>query len=406
MVNRLIFDENGLLDEDSTLDNQASKGDDGILVYQVSYANYDYTNSFLTVSARLPDGNVIEGMSASYTDIGATKGFSFLIRAPLTAQAGTVQLSFVLRDTTPTYTSPNNYFYEILVSTTINLTVADSAHSQSTTAITYDELEDLQNTIQSNYASLDNKKIDKDLRTYYSLNTNPTGYEEVPLSNGTTITYVHSTRVLNKVDTVNSVTPDANRNVEITSADIPHANTTVNGKFNAIDTSLIEMTNDINNKVSEGNDLVRCRDGSFQGDTPEFTEVSGLLENTVTIAEDGQSFVVELDGYDFEAGDIMQIDASIVDSATDPATSYFTHVMFVLDRSDLTYSPLYPNRTFRYDTYAVVQQSGGQSIIPIQAVLKPQLDGTKIVLNGSFSFWSTPAGSQRAINSVSVKVRR
>lgn len=97
--NYVIFDVNGLL-TDSSL-KPISKGNNKVDTFYIAFEEYDYTNTYVTISATLPSGNTLPELGTSISDFffneNNYKGYKFVVTEPLTAQSGLLTITFNLK---------------------------------------------------------------------------------------------------------------------------------------------------------------------------------------------------------------------------------------------------------------------------------------------------------------------
>ena len=97
--NYVIYDANGLLNKSDL--HPISKGNNNVDKFHIAFTEYDYNDTYITVATTLPDGNSLPELTTSISDFNFDgvdyKGYSFTISEPLTAQAGTMTLTFHLK---------------------------------------------------------------------------------------------------------------------------------------------------------------------------------------------------------------------------------------------------------------------------------------------------------------------
>ena len=145
--NYLKYNNLGIL-VDSQLE-QVSQGNHNVDYYYIAYDVYDYTNGYVTVSVTLPDGTQLPELATSPKEFefeGNTyKGFVFVLRDILTAETGTLSMTFNLK-------SAENDTQ--LCSSRLNVTIHESDMHTSPT-ITDAQYEQMQEVIRENTVKVD-----------------------------------------------------------------------------------------------------------------------------------------------------------------------------------------------------------------------------------------------------------
>lgn len=147
--NYLKYNNLGIL-VDSQLE-EVSQGNHNVDYYYIAYDVYDYTNGYVTVSVTLPDGTQLPELATSPKEFefeGNTyKGFAFVLRDALTAEAGTLSMTFNLK-------SAENDTQ--LCSSRLNVTIHESdMHTSPTiTDVQYNQMQEIirENTVKSEEA--------------------------------------------------------------------------------------------------------------------------------------------------------------------------------------------------------------------------------------------------------------
>lgn len=291
--NYVIFDANGLL-SDSAL-YSISRGNHNVDAFKVAFTEYDYNNTYMTVAVTLPDGNTLPQLATSISDFEfknkSYKGYKFVVTEPMTSQAGTVTMTFVVKSKEDD---------SRLCTSQLNITIYDSDVATSTT-ITDAQLEQIMITIDNTGKELDDKKLNKDFTQYpntfakdedliaiYNMEDRTNG--SIPVS----ATY--------NITSINGVEP-VDKSVVINAYDIPYNEKSTGAVLD-------ETIKDLSRRVpySEG---VTHRSGvdinietelpAFKGLLP-YTYIENDAEKAKNVAE------ISANGYDFQEGDIINLD--------------------------------------------------------------------------------------------------
>ena len=293
--NYVIFDTNGLL-SDSTL-YPISRGNHNVDAFKVAFTEYDYDNTYMTVAVTLPDGHTLPQLATSISDFEfknkSYKGYKFVVTEPMTSQAGTVTMTFVVKSKEDD---------SRLCTSQLNVTIYDSDVATSTT-ITDAQLEQIMITIDSTGKELDDKKLDKNFSLYNT--TEVSGDELIAVysrenkTNGSipvSATY--------NITSINGVEP-VDKSVVINAYDIPYNEKSTGAVLD-------ETIEDLSRRVpySEG---VTHRSGVDIEIETELPAFKGLLPYTYIVNDpekDRNVAEIYSNGYDFQAGDIINLDVT------------------------------------------------------------------------------------------------
>lgn len=290
--NYVIFDANGLLG-DSEL-HPISKGNNNVDRFNVAFANYDYTNTYITVAVTLPDGNTLPELATSIKEFTfkniTYKGYNFTVSEPLTAQAGTLTFTIVLKSKEDD---------SRLCTSRLNITIYDTDVPVEPT-ITEAQLNSLLIAIDDTGKELDEKKLNKDFSLYEKA-SNVNGKETIAVyKDGTnkTIAVEDTYNITN----INGVEP-VNKKVELTAENIKYSNGTT---ASALTETINELANKIN--YSEG---VMHRNGVIIQEEVQTSEYKGLvpytyIQNDATLEQNVA--VITEKGYKFKLGDLINLD--------------------------------------------------------------------------------------------------
>ena len=285
--NYKLFNINGLLLDGNEI--PVSKGNKGVDVFYFHFEGYNYLENYVTVAVTLPDGTALPelGTANDTFEFKGKKynGYKIVLLEPLTAQAGILTMTIDLINNT------NN---TKLCSSQLKITIHDS---DTPTVPTIEEAQyhQLLQTINDNYNTLNETKLYKNF-TEYESETNVNSDDLVAINKNGETKNAKLEDVYN-IKTVNNVAP-TNKNVTITSANIPHEDTTISDK-------LVTLEDSLNNKANV-EDTVFFRDGGFIDDGLIST---GLL-NLTTDSHDvfGRIFLTETK---FIGGDILTCDLEL-----------------------------------------------------------------------------------------------
>lgn len=256
MTNRYLFYSSaGLIrtDEDAPQSDTSitiSKGNNLVDTIYMNIQSYDRTNAYATVTATLPDQthtSTYEVLlpTAEFTKDGQEfSGFKFIVSNAYTNIAGIETLTFRFKSLTTD---------NVLATAQLVIMIQDN-DTPTDPSITPDQLDELYETIQENYNTLDGKiddveeeldaridvleeeidtKLDKDFSSIAE-DTSISGNETLVMNddNGD-LKKIKSGLLVNKVESVNNVEPDSNKNITLVAGNITTTdNSTVQNKVN------------------------------------------------------------------------------------------------------------------------------------------------------------------------------
>lgn len=293
--NYVIYDVNGLLVDSSF--TPVSKGNNAVDMFYVHFKEQDYNTTYVTIAVTLPDGTVLPELATSPTEFtfnGVTyKGHKITLLEPLTAQAGVETLTFNLKlkeDDTK------------LCSSQLKVTIHDSDTPTEPT-ITDVQYQQMLQSISDNYNTLDVKKLDKDFSNLNEFTRKVTQEQYLVLNNGTYVEKIHLDKLYNKVESVNNILPDENKNIVLGSENIKYNDSNVAN-------TLTSLEEDKANQI-ELDTAVFHREGTLiEG---ELT-TNGLLNSTTDVYESGTNIYgrVILGEDIYNDGDIVDVTLDIL----------------------------------------------------------------------------------------------
>jgi hypothetical protein len=260
----------------------------------------------------LPDGTVLPELGTSpvefFYDNDTREGYKKVITEPLTSQAGVLTLTFNLRLKETDVK---------LCSSRLNVTIYDSDTPTDPT-ITDVQYHDLLEVIDNNQAYLDAKKLDKDFRNLGVFNDVLNKDEYVAINNGENVEKIALEKLYNKVESVNGVTPDTDKNVNLTGKNIIYNDSNIEDTLNALEEDKATRL--------ELNTAVFHRDGTLiEGEL----STNGVLNVTVDIQESGDNTfgrIILTDGKYID-GDIVDVTINITTIEEKHAQYQFTRLV-------------------------------------------------------------------------------
>lgn len=172
--NYLIYNDLSILTESKL--NPISQGNHNVDYFYIGYYNYDYTNSYLTVAITLPNGTELPELATSQKDFefngSKYKGYMFKFLETITAIAGNLTMTFVLKNMTDDTE---------LFSSQLNVTIheTDNILEPTITSLQYNQMQEV---IREEFAEID-RKLDMALSgtTDYNELSNKPQINGVPL---------------------------------------------------------------------------------------------------------------------------------------------------------------------------------------------------------------------------------
>lgn len=313
--NYKLFDANGLLIYGT--DKPISQGNNAVDIFYFSFEGHDYNDSYVTVSATLPNGNTLPELATSNTEFEFKeepnkKGYKFVVLEPLTSLSGTLTLTVnLLRKSDD----------RKLCSSQINVRIYESDISTEPT-ITDAQYQQVLQSIDDSYQDLDDFKLYKYFKRY-SGTTDVSENDIIAINSGVTHDEVKYTPIKNvyNIEEINGIKP-VNKKITVTSKDITYEETTVEQKLGEIDTKV---------NINEG---VFHRNGGL---TDSDSVPTGVLNHTTDEYNDGTDWArILLTDTNFKTGDIIDCDLTleITDTTEGTLITYDTvHVTRVLNGS-------------------------------------------------------------------------
>ena len=356
--NYVIFDTNGLL-SDSAL-YSISKGNHNVDLFHVAFTEYDYNNTYLTVAVTLPDGNALPQLATSISDFNfkntAYKGYKLAITEPITSQAGTVTMTFILKSKEDD---------SRLCTSQLNVTIYDSDVAGEPT-ITEAQLENLLTTIDNGDKELENKKLDKDFSLYPNATVN--GNELIAVYNDETKTNSSiPVSATYNITSVNGVEP-LDKTISLNAYDIPY-DTRTTGEV--LESTIAEL----NNKVSL-DEAVTYRSGVTIEPEIEVTPYKGLIPYTYIKNDPNlERNVAEIlsNGYEFKKGDLISFDLTLSESQSS-GTLNVNKVLLEFGSND----------TYRVPLFSSYLGQGNAGMTLDQCAYEIKMLKNKIVVTGSY----------------------
>lgn len=147
--NYLIYNDLGILTESNL--KQVSQGNHNVDYFYIGYYNYDYNNSYLTVAITLPNGIELPELATSQKDFefngSKYKGYMFKFLETITAIAGNLTMTFVLKNMTDDTE---------LFSSQLNITIheTDNILEPTITELQYNQMQEV---IREEFAEIQRK---------------------------------------------------------------------------------------------------------------------------------------------------------------------------------------------------------------------------------------------------------
>lgn len=308
--NYKLFDENGLIIDGK--ETPVSKGNNKVDVYYFSFEGHDYNDTYATVSVTLPDGESLIGeLPTSNKDFTFKekeyRGFSLLFLDTLTSQAGNLSLTINLK---------RHSDDRILCSSPVSVKIYDSDVSTEPT-ITEAQYEQILEVIDTNYKTLDDNKLYKDF-SKYSTTTVTSEDDTIAINQSGVVKNTKLSDVYN-IKSVNGITP-VDKEITITSANIPHNETSLHAEINTINEKISEKVN-----IADG---VFHREGTL---VPSDYEPTGILNHTTDQANDGTAWarLILNDTNTFNKGDIIYVNFRLDLQDVDVAGGDWAYIPFM-----------------------------------------------------------------------------
>lgn len=322
--NYVIFDTNGLL-SDSTL-YPISRGNHNVDAFKVAFTEYDYDNTYMTVAVTLPDGHTLPQLATSISDFKfknkSYKGYKFVVTEPMTSQAGTVTMTFVVKSKEDD---------SRLCTSQLNVTIYDSDVATSTT-ITDAQLENIMITIDNTGKELDDKKLNKDFTQYPHTFAKDEDliaiYNREDRTNGSipvSATY--------NITSINGVEP-VDKSVVINAYDIPYNEKSTGAVLD-------ETIEDLSRRVPYSEGVTHRSGVDIEIETPAF---KGLLPYTYIVNDPEKDInVAEIysNGYDFQAGDIINLDVTFSAFGEKGTTTVNKTIIYLYGSKEIYRVPLF-----------------------------------------------------------------
>lgn len=338
--NYVIFDKNGLL-ADSQL-SPISKGNNKVDTFYISFADYDYNNTYVTVATTLPNGDALPELGTSISNFtfkeNDYKGYKFIVLEPLTKQAGVETLTFHLKSKEDDAR---------LCSARLNVPIHDSDVATEPT-ITDAQYENITVTIDTGLKDLEDKKLDKDFNVYRNV-TKASEEDLVPLRRQQENVNIKVNDFYN-ILTINGIQP-VNKNIELTAGNINIDGITVQEKLAELDEEKASVDL-LKTKVS-------YRDGNFE-DVEHYIPTGTLSHITEEIFDVYDFARITLVDTEFQEGDLLTCDLNLT---------------FVNNTGETTTTCSFTRLLAQGNFYQRMVVSTGTEIIPVSIYM---------IVNGSY----------------------